>query len=90
MKDPKFYTKKGRLTAYALACGYIETVNGHLELSSQHNTYHVKAFIGTKHLWFAYDSLSKARKAYDFLKKPFKLGTITTEQLNTPILKEGI
>ena len=89
MKDPKFYTKNGRLTSYALACGYIENVGGYLELSSEHNIYHVKAFIGSSRYWFSYNSLTKARKAYDFLKKPFELGIITTEQLNNPILKEG-
>ena len=37
----KFKTKRGRLTAYAFACGYIER-RGPWKLYQEHGVYHIK------------------------------------------------
>lgn len=50
---PKFYKKNGQLTAYGLACGYIETFEldseNRVSLFREHNVYHIKGFIKGKH-----------------------------------------
>jgi hypothetical protein len=70
-RDPKFFTKSGRLTPYALACGYIELdeTNGtHTKLwfeggtvyhVSQHNSRRERVF------WDCFERLSAARKRFD-------------------------
>lgn len=71
MLDKQFYTSKGRLTHYALACGYIEKFydnNQTITLWMEHNTLHVRHFDHKKVVWYldkCYDTLTEARKAYD-------------------------
>lgn len=54
----KLYTKKGKLTSYALHCGYVQTVNGYV-LQVEHSQYVVKgSCIDNKY----FSLLSEARK----------------------------
>jgi len=54
MSEPKFYNSDGELTAYALACGYIETAGAYKDgdwwsmLYHEHGHYHVKFSLGEK------------------------------------------
>lgn len=77
-KDPKFYNINGNLTAYALACGYIqfasidgsekERWNNGKELYMDGN-FHVKKYKdGKRVLWESYDTLSEAREVYNAIK----------------------
>lgn len=34
--------KDGRPTAYAMACGYVDTYGPHVSVSMEHGTYHIK------------------------------------------------
>lgn len=66
----KFKTAKGRLTAYAFACGYIETAEANgiqVTLWQEHGVYHVRAHDFKSHMRLAWDSfhtLGEGRKAY--------------------------
>jgi hypothetical protein len=71
-QEPKFKTQRGTLTAYALACGYIDTrytKTGYkieLEQSAGCSVYNVKVFdiAGTTRLcWDSYGTLKDARRA---------------------------
>lgn len=79
MKDI-FKTKAGRLTPYALACGYIEkheTKPGTLGGSSvtlwlEHGTLHVRQHnrdTGKRVFWECFERLTDARKCFDRAKK---------------------
>lgn len=64
-------TKRGNLSAYGLACGYIErTEDGQniVQLSHEHCIYHVKKKVmdtDTKwSIWQSYDTLKDAQQAY--------------------------
>jgi hypothetical protein len=73
MKD-KFYNKNGSLTAYSLACGYIEKKeknNVTLTLWKE-GCYHVRKhnhFFGKRIFWQSFNSLTKARQ---FFKENWK------------------
>ena len=73
----KFRTKAGRLTPYALACGYIErkeTETLRLDLWHEGACFHVRANDTTARLlWECFDTLTQARKFYDFSRKALKL-----------------
>lgn len=71
--EPKFYNNNGDLTAYALACGYIETAGAYhggtywAMLYHEHDHYQVKYSLGekvgyTEHISFT--TLAKARKYF--------------------------
>jgi hypothetical protein len=64
-----FYTRAGKLTMYALACGYVEQ-KGDLKLHQQHGTYHV---IGTTpkgdKVWESRDKLGEARTLLSTLSR---------------------
>ena len=68
--QPKFHNADGTLTAYALACGYIErkeTENLRLDLWHENCVYHVNAheFNGAGRMfWESFDRLSAARVFY--------------------------
>lgn len=70
MLDSQFYNKKGELTRYALACGYIMKHydnNQSVTLWMEHNTLHVRHFNHKTVEWYldkCYDTLAEARKAY--------------------------
>ena len=68
MSQPKFYNKDKSLTAYALACGYIQVRyfnNIRVELLHDTGCYHVKVFDRTltpsRQVWHSCKSLSYAR-----------------------------
>ncbi len=73
MNEPKFYNNNGDLTAYALACGYIETAGAYHSgtywamLYHEHGHYHVKYSLGEKvgytERW-DFTTLAKARKYF--------------------------
>ena len=84
MKHPSFHTKDGRLTPYALACGYIERYDSkpNEELAGQsvvlyreHGTLHVRQFDhdgGKRAFWDCPDTLTAARKRFDLAKKAIR------------------
>jgi len=67
---PKFKTPSGELTAYALACGYIErkeTPTLRLDLWHEGALYHVRAHDFAEHtrlFWESFDTLRAARAFY--------------------------
>jgi len=70
--DPKFYTKSGRLTPYALACGYIEEkYYGPIWIRLWFEggiVYHVSAYdteAKERRFWESFDTLTEARRYYD-------------------------
>jgi len=79
MKEPKFYTKTGKLTRYSLACGYVEKteINGQsLTLWMEYNTLHVRQHCHNHNkriFWESFDSLTDARKFYNDKKKNLSL-----------------
>lgn len=71
MLDSQFYTKRGRLTSYALACGYIEKHYDNSQsvtLWYEGSVYHVRHFDHKLIKWYldsCYETLTEARKAFD-------------------------
>lgn len=68
---PKFKTAEGKLTDYALSCGYIEAfthplTNIRITLWKEHSAYHVtRAYFGSRRIsWESFDTLGKARAYY--------------------------
>jgi len=66
--NPKFYNKNGTLTAYALACGYVETrplqtENGEVRLFRDGVVWHVQARDDNRgrFVWECFDLLTRAR-----------------------------
>lgn len=79
MKD-KFKTIKGELTHYALACGYIQTIeNNGLGLTLWHEgdpMFHVRMHNhseGKRVFWDSFERLTDARKCYNCAVKCYKL-----------------
>lgn len=75
----KFKTKNGCLTSYALACGYIETIEHKsisLELSwNGGGFYDVKAYDFNEHkrlFWESFETLAEARKFFSANARKFK------------------
>lgn len=73
IEHPRFYTKQGWLTPYALACGYVEqkkygTVTITLSMPSPGaGLYHVKAYDHGEYrnrFWEVFRSLTEARRYY--------------------------
>ena len=65
----KFYTKNGKLTPYALSCGYIEKQekNGVNITLWKEGCYHVRKHDhnkGIRIFWNSFDRLTDARKCY--------------------------
>lgn len=62
----KFYTARGRLTSYALACGYVEkheTPIFKTELYREGNCYHVRTFDSVRRVeWSVADTLTEAHQ----------------------------
>lgn len=48
------------LSAYALACGYVETLDG-LSLYREHHVYHVRGFRRNVRVWQVFRTLKEAR-----------------------------
>ena len=60
-------TKYHKLTAYALACGYVERKgegDNRTVLDRENGCYHVKGFTNGKHFWESFGTLTAARKFY--------------------------
>lgn len=71
----ELYNKSGKLSAYGLACGYVEKKQGKEKekiLFMEHSHYHVKSGKPGEfyHVWevFERDQLTKARKFYNKIK----------------------
>lgn len=68
-------TRAGRLTDYALACGYVETqetIQHRLVLDKQHTAFSVRLVAkrsGVANTWDSFDTLKDARARFDELKK---------------------
>lgn len=72
----KLDTKRGNLTACGLGCGYVEqytTKDVRIQLSKEHNCYHVKAsnktHEGKWQVWQSFDTLAQARKTLSKIKR---------------------
>lgn len=63
--EPKFHNKDGSLTAYALACGYVQTLGNGWKLF-QDGCYHLRR---SNEEWLTFSSLTQARQAYKLIKK---------------------
>lgn len=81
--SPSFTTKAGRLTPYALACGYQEKYETHprqaagygLTLWREGGVYHVRAHDYDEHkrlAWKTFETLTPARKYFDVMKSSLK------------------
>lgn len=79
----KFYTAKGYLTQYALACGYLDTnvdynsnpESVNISLSYEGFVYHVKGYDHKNKqriCWDSFDTLPEARKAFQQVLKENK------------------
>lgn len=72
LTHPRFYTKDGRLTPYALACGYMEEKyygSVQVTLLYRHSVYHVRAYDHEKKVrrfWETFRTLTEARRYYRF------------------------
>ena len=71
MKTTEILDKKGNLSAYGFACGYVQSEskgNATKKLYKEHNTYHlIMVRAGERKIWLSYESneLAKARKDYN-------------------------
>ena len=63
--EPKFQNKDGSLTAYSLACGYVQTLENGWQLF-QDGCYHLRR---SSEEWLTFESLTQARQAYKLIKK---------------------
>jgi hypothetical protein len=76
---PPINTKRGRVTPYGLACGYIEQFehNGkRVTLWLEHGALHVRAHDFTEHqrlFWDCPETLTAARARFDRAKREFKM-----------------
>lgn len=74
---PRFRTKAGWLTPYALACGYVELVEAHngerVSLWMEHGALHVRhnAADGSRILWECPETLTDARKLFRSIVSTF-------------------
>lgn len=57
-KEPKFINKDGSLTAYSLACGYVQDLGNEWKLYKD-GCYHVHRTVNE---WHTFASLTEARK----------------------------
>lgn len=70
VQHPRFYTKEGWLTPYAMACGYIhrtEVNRVSVEFWSEHQHYHVRSHCyqgGGRLAWDTFTSITAARSAF--------------------------
>lgn len=91
MDTPVFRTKTGRLTAYALACGYIEQFEANekrVTLWAEHGSLHVRAhdFANNKRVfWDCPETLTQARKRFDVAKRAIAELNLPASCLKTSI-----
>jgi hypothetical protein len=71
MKTTEILDKKGNISSYGFACGYVEVKregNSYKKLFKEHNTYHLIMMRGNERvIWLSYDSnkLAQARKDFN-------------------------
>jgi hypothetical protein len=75
---PVFYKKDGRLTAYALHCGYVfkkENENFYLQLWCEHEHYQVMLCPNGKQyiVWECFDTVNEAWKFFSQLTKTYSI-----------------
>ena len=66
--EPKFVNKDGTLTAYSLACGYVQALEDGWELF-QDGCYHLRR---SSEEWLTFSSLTKARQTYKTIRRESK------------------
>lgn len=87
MKRDKFKTRKGELTRYALACGYIqqfEHKGQRVTLDMEHSVLTVHAYDFNEHTrlsWENFETLAAARRVYRALVKASVTDTIRPPEL---------
>ena len=70
-KRDEFHTAAGRLSKYALACGYVESAwegQTHIELWLEHGVYNVRAHDHDKEcrvMWGGWHTVTEARREFD-------------------------
>jgi hypothetical protein len=64
-KEPKFINKDGSLTAYSLACGYVQVLEDNWKLY-QDGCYHLHKDVNN---WLTFSKLTDARKAAKLISK---------------------
>jgi len=74
LEHPRFYTKDGQLTSYALACGYVEQKNYgpiRITLFKDGGCYHVRAYDHDqkiRYFWEVFRTLTEARHHYKYVE----------------------
>ena len=69
------HTKNNFLSAYGLACGYVDSwrnreTGEYAELYKEHGVYHVRLFVDNKRLvWDSFYLLAEARKRFKEIAK---------------------
>src|SRR5262245_30259096 len=75
MSNTSFHNQHGRLTAYALACGYVESKDigqVNVALWQEHVVFHVRAHdrgTGRRVFWESFRTMTEARRLYDRASK---------------------
>lgn len=64
-KTPKFYTATGKLTSYALACGYVERLDNGWKLYRD-GCFHLQR---SNREWLTFATLKEAQRAYADIKR---------------------
>lgn len=65
INSPKFYDKRGNLTAYAFACGYTESWEGtlgRLTINHEHGIYHIRGRFNNERVWLTAKTPREARQ----------------------------
>lgn len=80
MSTPVFYTVKGELTAYAFACGYVESGCGYRLFKD--GCYHLQGFpnLSTHLVWLTFSTLKEAREAFRAVKTPHEWDDVYNNQ----------
>jgi hypothetical protein len=64
-KEPVFYCKRGGLTAYAFACGYVQQNLQGVKMWKEHFCYHIlRTDVGGNVIRSETDNLEQARQTY--------------------------
>lgn len=82
----RLQTSRGRLTAYALACGHVESKEygqTHITLWSEHGQFHVRAHDrgAGRRFWLSFHTLAEARRHFDYAEALLVAGLSTSKEL---------
>jgi hypothetical protein len=82
MNTPPFKNKKGELTLYGLACGYVQEFeqNKVRLIMEKDGCYHVKVFDHNNMVritWESCNKLAEARRWFNYWRKRIKVGQIS-------------